>query len=121
MHNKTSCYIQHICKKLNFHNGMKSGVALSHTRPCCVVFLRCINTRGHAYIYNEIRNKKTLLFALHIHKNLRFHNKNETYRHTKRRMTLDKFTPQTCKRTAPHGCSKLEHSNDMVHHPRCAR
>ena len=51
MHNKTSCYVQHICKKLNFHNGMKSRVTLSHTRPCCVVFLRCINTTGHAYIY----------------------------------------------------------------------
>ena len=51
MHNKTSCYIQHICKKLNFHNGMKSRVTLSHTRQCCfIVFLRRINTPGHAYI-----------------------------------------------------------------------
>ena len=44
MHCKMSCYIQHMCKKLNFHNGMKSTVTLSHTRPCCaIVFLRCLN------------------------------------------------------------------------------
>ena len=47
MHYKISCNVQHMCKKLNFHNGAKSTVTLSNTRPCCVmVFLRCLNTRG---------------------------------------------------------------------------
>ena len=50
---RMSCYVQHMCKKLNFHNGMKSAVTLSHTRSCCViVFLRCLNKQGeYIYIY----------------------------------------------------------------------
>jgi hypothetical protein len=27
MHNKTVCYVQHICKKFNFHNGTKNFTA----------------------------------------------------------------------------------------------
>jgi hypothetical protein len=43
MYNKTLCYVQHICKKLNFHNGMKTTVPLSNTRLCCVTdFLSCM-------------------------------------------------------------------------------
>jgi len=51
-HNKTVCYIQHICKKLNFHNGMKSTVTLSNTHPCCMLFLSCMkHNRTCIYIY----------------------------------------------------------------------
>jgi hypothetical protein len=44
---------------------MKSTVTLSHTR--------------HAYIWNEVDNKKTVYFTLHICMTLRFHDRNETY------------------------------------------
>jgi hypothetical protein len=38
-HNKTVCYIQQICKELNFHNGMKSTVTCKHTPMLRSVFL----------------------------------------------------------------------------------
>jgi len=60
MRNKTMCYVQHIWKKLNFDNGMKSRVTLSHTRPCSViVFLRRINTaRARIYIMKSVTGKR---------------------------------------------------------------
>jgi hypothetical protein len=38
MHNKMVCHIQPICKKLNFHYGMKTTVTLSNTHMLCCLF-----------------------------------------------------------------------------------
>jgi len=39
MHNKTVCYVQHICKELNFHNRTKSTVTFKHSSMLRSVFL----------------------------------------------------------------------------------
>jgi len=53
MHTKTMCYLQHIFKKINFHNGIKSVATLSNT-PCCIVFLSIArNTSIHYNRYVE--------------------------------------------------------------------
>jgi len=45
------CYVQHICKKLNFHKGIKSSVTLWNTHPRCAVFLNGMYTHQDMYIY----------------------------------------------------------------------
>jgi hypothetical protein len=47
------CYLQHVFKRLSFHNGISSAVTLSNT-PCCVVSLSIArNTSVHYNWYME--------------------------------------------------------------------
>jgi hypothetical protein len=50
-----ACNFQHICKKLNFHKGMKSTETLSDIHTCCIVeFLSCVkHTRTHTHTHTH--------------------------------------------------------------------
>jgi hypothetical protein len=88
MHNKTFFYVQHICKKCDFHSEWKLKTN-TITRHVALVLIAC-NTHHDVHI-SQIKSvkMKTLQFMLHIFKKVRFHNKNETCRHTTRWMTSD--------------------------------
>ena len=79
IHNKTVCYVQHICKKQNFHNGMKSTVTLSKKPMLRRIFLNCMqHTRTCTCTVKSITTK---------HCSLRY-----TYRRNCSSTTKIKFT-----------------------------
>ena len=113
VHNRTMCYVQHICKKLNFHNGMKSKVTLPNTPMLHSIFLNCKKHISTCiYKMKSITTKRCSLCYTYK-RNCSSTKKNENYRLTKRIAQIskhrktEKIVCPTWTRKANTKCSSL--------------